>query len=281
MAWPAPQPADRPLAETRIALPETRRLDIFQQMLTRRGATVIRCPLVSIHDNPNPKPVHAWLDQLMSGQLDRVILYTGEGIRRLAGFAERAGRHQAFVAALARTFKLTRGPKPVKALRELGLRSDMAAEAPTTEGVVAALRHLNLNGQTVGVQLYGQKRNAPLEQALVEQGATAQRVHPYVYASAAENQQVAALIRSLAAGGVEVLAITASAQVDRLWQVARQQELEAELRRGLDRVFVAAVGPVAGQALIERGLTVDAMPDAPFALKPLMQAIIDARQRVG
>jgi len=37
---------------------------------------------------------------------------TGEAVRRLRGFAERAGLRDAYVTALGQTHTLTRGPKP-------------------------------------------------------------------------------------------------------------------------------------------------------------------------
>ena len=42
-------------------MPETRELDVLAQMLERDGAIVIRCPLVSIRDVPDPAPVVVWL----------------------------------------------------------------------------------------------------------------------------------------------------------------------------------------------------------------------------
>ena len=49
------------LANHTIAVPETRELDIFVGLLERRGARVIRCPLVAIKDASDPKPVLAWV----------------------------------------------------------------------------------------------------------------------------------------------------------------------------------------------------------------------------
>ena len=43
-----------------------------------------------------------------------------------------------FVRELARVRKTVRGPKPARALRELGLRPDIEAEAPTTDAGNAA-----------------------------------------------------------------------------------------------------------------------------------------------
>jgi Holliday junction resolvase len=79
------------LAGRRIAVPETRELDVFAQMLERHGANVIRCPLVAIRDVSDPAPVVAWLQRFTSTSPDDFVLLTGEGLERLVGFARRAG----------------------------------------------------------------------------------------------------------------------------------------------------------------------------------------------
>src|SRR5207302_10408586 len=116
-----------------------------------------------------------------------------EAVRRLAGFAERAGRRSAFVEALGRVPILARGPKPTQALRELGLAGARQAVSPTTEGVIASLKGEKLAGVTVGVTLYGAD-NPTLEGFLRDAGATVRTVLPYVYAAAADDDRVADLI---------------------------------------------------------------------------------------
>src|SRR6266480_4786847 len=102
------------LANRTIALAEGRQLEELAQMLEKEGATVLRCPMVSIIDAPDEGPVIDWLKKLSAGQLDYVVLMTGEGLRRLLGFAERAGIRESVVTALSRTRTVTRGPKPVR-----------------------------------------------------------------------------------------------------------------------------------------------------------------------
>ena len=80
-------------------------------------------------------------------------------MRRLVGFADRAGLKADFIAALKRVRKITRGPKPVKALREQGLEPDLTASAPTTDGLIATLSQQSMSGRTVGLQIYGQDPN--------------------------------------------------------------------------------------------------------------------------
>src|SRR5579864_4960171 len=128
----------QPLAGRTVAVPEARELEVFSAMLERRGATVVRCPLVAILDAPDPAPVLAFARDLTAGACDDLILTTGEGLRRMLACIERhePERRPGFLAALSQVRKITRGPKPVRALRELGLKADLTAAQPTTTGLI-------------------------------------------------------------------------------------------------------------------------------------------------
>lgn len=262
------------LSGRRIAIPETRELDLFAAMLERRGATVLRCPLVAIRDAPDPAPVLEWLRLFAAGGCDDLVLLTGEGVRRLVGCIERhePGLKDAFLRELTRVRKITRGPKPARELRELGLKPDIAAAVPTTEGVIAALREERLQGRRVGVQLYGTDPNRPLMDFLTAAGATVLPVAPYVYADEADDAAVRALLERMAAGEVDAIAFTSTPQVERLFAVGP----ESLVRSALSRTLVAAVGPVVGEALRERGIEVRTMPSGSYFLKPLTNVLEQA-----
>jgi len=256
----------------RIAVPESRELDLFVDMLERYGAVAVRCPLVSVHDVEEAAPVQAWLMRLAEGQHDDLILYTGEGLSRLLGFARRGGIEAEVIAGLRRTRKIARGPKPAKVLRSIGLSPDVMAEQPTTAGLIATLSMLDLNGSRVGVQLYPGGEDL-LTGFLQEAGAKPDPVLCYRYASDEEDERVARLIHELVTGEINLIAFTSTAQVRRLREVARQGGRASELDAAMQRVLIAAIGPVTAQAVEEAGWPVAAMPQDSFHLKPMVIAL--------
>ncbi len=276
-----PADSDAVLAGRVIAVPETRQLDVLAGLLERRGARVLRCPLVGIEDSPDTAAVVAWLDRLSSLPTDLVVFYTGEGIERLLGFARRADREATFLASLRRIPKLTRGPKPKRALHRLTLDADYEAPQPTTAGLVAAAANVPTPHRRVAVQLYSDSQDRELEQELRGRGIEVDSVSPYVYATGADDDHVARLIGQLEAGEVDAIAFTSKSQVQRLLALAQERRLEPSLRAGLTRTRVAAVGPIVAAELAAAGLRVDAMPEHGYSMKPLVTSLCELLGRAS
>lgn len=264
------------LAGRRIVVPETRELDVFARMLEQHGAITIRCPMVSITDVLDATPVEAWLRRFTTDPPDDLILMTGEGLGRLVGFARRAGLEEAFMAALTRVRKITRGPKPVRKLRELGLKPDLAVEPPTTAGIISSLSGENLVGRKIAIQLYPDNPNVELFNFLRGVGARPDPILCYVYGSSAEDRRVIEVIEEMAAGRVDLIAFTSTPQVRRMQQVAKANQSEEMLRQGLLRTTIAAVGPVVARAIEEAGGRVNIAPSDNFHMKPMVNKIIAA-----
>ncbi|MDY6830174.1 MAG: uroporphyrinogen-III synthase [Pseudomonadota bacterium] len=267
-------PASTPVFSGKtIAIPETRQLDVLAKLFEARGANTWRCPLVSIHDAPDPAPVRAWIERGIEGTFDLTIFFTGEGVRRLLGVAERSGVRDSWLNAMGQTPALCRGPKPERELRRLGVPIIHRAAAPTTDGVIATLDQLELHGQRVAVQLYGTDPNARLMSYLAARHAVVDPVAPYVYASESDEAAVLALIDGLVAGQVDAVVFTSQPQYQRLRHVAEKHDREADLVQGLANTKVAAVGPVIGDLLRSSGVRVDCAPEDRFFMKPMVTAM--------
>lgn len=279
MTEPAGQ--EGPLRGRCIAVPESRELDLFARLLERRGASVLRCPLVDIRDAADPAPVLAWIRTVNAGGCDDLLLFTGEGVSRLLGaiHAHAPSLRGPFLERLAAMRLIARGPKPGRVLRELGLRPDVVVEPATTQGIIDYLRGVDLHGRRVGVQLYGTEPNAPLMDFLAGAGATVLAVAPYRYADDVDDAAVSALMERMGQGAIDAMAFTSLQQVERLFRLADRLGQRTSWQAALSRTVVAAVGPLVAEALNRHGVAVQAIPEGSYYLKPLTQALIRALTR--
>jgi uroporphyrinogen-III synthase len=261
----------------RILILETREEAQFSKLLAEQGAEVVQCPMFAIHDAPDPAPVEAWIRRAVDKPLDDLVLMTGEGLRRIMKLARGRGIDQAFVAALAKSRKFTRGPKPGKALREVGLEAQQTTEKPTTEGVIEMLEKLDLRGRRLGLQLYPDKNHTALIGTLTAQGAEVDTVLPYVYDSKAADANIVTAIDDMAEGRIDSIALTNLGQVRRLIEAAKAHGSEAKLREGLERTLIASVGPAVSGELAVHGLRTDISPaDEAYFMRPLISAMATA-----
>src|SRR5262245_8460682 len=107
------------LSGYRIPILETREEAQFSRLLKDQGADVMQCPMFTISDAPDAAPVEAWIRRFIDKPCDDLVLMTGEGLRRLLKVVRRLGVEPSFLTALSSARKFARGPKPVKALREV------------------------------------------------------------------------------------------------------------------------------------------------------------------
>jgi uroporphyrinogen-III synthase len=94
-------------------------------------------------------------------------------------------------------------------------------------------------------------------------------VAPYLYADAASDSAVRELLGRMRGGGIDAIAFTSKAQVERLFRAAPADEVRAALAA----TQVAAVGPVVGETLAAYGVAVNAMPESSWFMKPLTASL--------
>ena len=268
--------ADR-LNGYRILILETREEAQFSRLLAEQGAEVVQCPMFAIHDAPDAAPVEAWIVRCIARPFDDMVFLTGEGLRRLMKVARRVGNDQDFVAALGKARKFARGPKPGRALREIGLEPQQTTEKPTSEGIAEMLARVDLGGHRLGLQLYPDKDHSALIGAITAKGAEVDAVLPYVYDAKAADSNIVTAIEEMAQGRIDAIALTSSGQPRRLLDVAQAHGCEARLREGLSRTPIASVGPVVSEELLAHGLKADIMPaNESYFMKPLISAMATA-----
>jgi len=268
--------ADR-LTGNRILILETREEAQFSRLLAEQGADVLQCPMFTIQDAPDPAPIEAWIRRCIEQPFDDLVLMTGEGLRRLMTVVRRIGLETEFIAALSKIRKFTRGPKPGRALRDLGLESQVTTDKPTSEGVSELLARYDLKGHRLGLQLYPDRDHSALIGAIKAGGAEVDSVLPYVYDAKAADANILTAINEMISGRVDAIALTSSGQSRRLFDVAKAHGVEDRLREGLARTQIASVGPVVTEELHAHGVppTITPAGEAYF-MKPLISAMAAA-----
>ncbi|MDG2249993.1 MAG: uroporphyrinogen-III synthase [Gammaproteobacteria bacterium] len=264
---------ESPLCGKKIALPESRQLDVLAALFERRQAKVFRVPLVTILDTPDQTATIKWLHWFIRETPDYFIILTGEGLRRLLDASARNNIKDEFVKALGSVQKICRGPKPGRALKEVGLSSDIESSIPTSEGIMKTLEPLKLDDLRVAVQLYGDDPNVQLMAYLHQQNLAAiESVAPYVYAAHSNIEEVQELIDRLSNNELDLLAFTSKSQVKRLFRVAKEFDLLDDLHKGLLVTHVGAIGPIVQQELTDYGVQISVAPSTKYFMKPFVKA---------
>lgn len=263
-----------PLENIHVGILEHRFAKEFSTLFEKLGATVYACALLEEKPVENRDELQTFIHHVLERKLDLMIFLTGVGARFLVAEAEEMGAKDEFIKALGNVTIVVRGPKPVAALRQLGLRPDITPQNPTTEGVIEALRTQDLQGRRVGVQLYGTP-NPQLVSALQAKGASVTPVQVYAYGAAADSSAVNEFIGQVLDGKVHVIAFTSGPQVNMLFDFAAQLGLADTLSKALQtRIVTASIGEITTRALQSRGITPQIVPQQ-AKMAALVQAVRD------
>ncbi len=253
------------LGGLRVISFESRRSAEIAELIKNCGGAPIQAPSMREIPLTDQHDALAFGEALVAGAVDVLILLTGVGARMLIGALSTRRSRDAVVAALGRVTLVCRGPKPVAALKEVGLAPALTVPEPNTwRDLLSALDgRLPVEGKRVAVQEYG-ARNEELLAGLQQRGALVTPVTIYGWALPEDLGPLQAGIERIVAREVEVALFTSATQVEHLFTVAREMRQEEALRETLRRwIVVASIGPITSVALRERGLTPDLEPAHP------------------
>src|SRR6266481_10022189 len=209
-----------------LALESRRAIELAKLVGTYGGEPVVAPAMREVPLESN-KEALAFAKALFAGEFDMVIFLTGVGTRALLSVVETSYKREDYIAALQRVKVVARGPKPIAALRELGITPAITAPEPNTwhellralDEAAASQEQLGLRGARVAVQEYGVS-NPELLTGLRERGAIVTRVPVYRWALPHDLAPLRAAITAIAEGTVDVALFTTAVQAVHLFQVA-------------------------------------------------------------
>ena len=256
----------------RIAVLESRFGEHLVDLLAKQGAIPFHAPALAEEPDLDPETIRRLIARWAEHPVKLAIFQTGVGTRALFEAVDRLGLARQLLALLARGAVAVRGPKPTAVLRGRSVRIDFSAEEPyTTVEVLAAIRNMELTGERVLVQRYGET-NLGLEEGLEARGAAVIEVPTYRWALPHDIGPLLRLIDALDRGEIDAAVFTSASQVRNLFAVAEQHAGTNHLRRRLNAVVVASIGPVCSDALAKAGVKVT-LEASPPKLGPLVEML--------
>jgi uroporphyrinogen-III synthase len=257
-------------AGLRVLALESRRAAELSKLISTYGGEPMVAPSMREVPLESNTEALAFAEKLFAGEFDAVIFLTGVGARALLSVVETAHKRDDYVAALQRVKVVARGPKPVAALREIGITPALTVPEPNTwrellhalDAAANSPAGIRLRGARVAVQEYGVS-NPELIAGLNERGTSVTRVPVYQWALPEDLAPLRAAVEALAAKTIDVVLFTTSVQAVHLFQVAVKMHLEDALRSGLQHAVVASIGPTTSEELSRRGITRDLEPSHP------------------
>ena len=253
------------LSGLRVLSLESRRAAEMAKLIASYGGNPTVAP--SMREVPIESNVAAieFARTLADGGFQVVIFLTGVGIRALARVVETVYPLEQFVAALQRVTVVSRGPKPLAALREMGVSAVLAVPEPNTWRDLLHLldrEKVALQGAQVAVQEYGEP-NTEMIEGLVERGSKVTQVPVYKWDLPEDMGPLRDAVHKIVRGEIDLILFTTSVQVLHLLRIAREMGEESGLRHGLATAVIGSIGPVTSDELREQKIRVDFEPEHP------------------
>lgn len=255
--------ATRGFAGMTVVAFESRMADQMAALIARHGGNPLVAPSLQEIPLENNTEALDFAKDLIAGNVDLLILLTGVGTRTLVDVWKPQFPLEVIRQALTNTTLVCRGPKPIAALKELGLKPHITVPEPNTwRDILYTLdehKPEGLSGLRIAVQEYG-TANTDLTQGLTERGAQVRSVPVYRWALPDDVEPLKRALRGIVDGNVSVVVFTSAAQVDHIVQVLAAADELAAFRDALEKTMVASIGPVTSRRLRHHHLPVDFEP---------------------
>jgi len=264
----------------RVAALESRRRDDFARLIERFGGVSFVSPSMRELPIDHNKEAVDFAYRIMTGEIGVVIFLTGVGFRHFIATVEKHVDKQRLIDSLSDIVTIARGPKPVAAMRELGLQPSFRAPEPNTWREVLQLvdQHVPVANVAVGLQEYG-VTNHSLIAGLEARGARVVNVRVYQWDLPEDTEPLKENILAICRGERDCLLFTSAHQAVNLLRMAEELGCESEFRRALDHLVVASIGPTTTEMLQHLQLPVD-LESSPNKMGHLVQASADKCHRI-
>src|SRR6266550_3026920 len=205
----------------RVAALESRNATELARLIEKFGGRPFVSPSMREVPIEHNREAVDFANRLITGEIDVMIFMTGVGFRHLLAAVEKHVDRQRYLHSLADITTICRGPKPVAAMAEVGLKPTHRVPEPNTwrELLATIDAGVPIANHTVGLQEYG-ITNRSLIAGLEARGAKVVNVRVYQWELPEDTKPLEENIKTIIAGDRDVLLFTSAHQVANLLRMA-------------------------------------------------------------
>jgi uroporphyrinogen-III synthase len=244
-----------------IGVTADRRADAQIELLTRRGANVLRGPTIGTSYLGEEEALKTSTLSVIDQPPEVLVANTGIGMRSWFEAAQAWGLDAQLAGALAGTVVVARGPKAVGAAQLAGLRVDHHASSEQLSEVLDLLLGMGVAGRSIVVQLHGVD-HMPFVDELAAAGAVVRAVPVYRWTLPDDRSPALRLIEAACEARLDALTFTSAPAIGNLLEIAEGAGRRDDLLTALNvRLVAACVGPVCAAAARDLGIRLPVAPE--------------------
>jgi uroporphyrinogen-III synthase len=231
------------------------------ELIKKRGGKPYFIPAIEIKGPSDLSPIKDFIGELQKGKVDYVIFMSVNGVRYLLSASENLSLLDSTLEGLKKTVTVAVGPKTAQELKAHKIPVNLVPAKYTSEGLLQSLRQLDISGKTICIPRTS-GATPILKEKLGEMGALVKEVYVYDSVLPVDQKLREKFFQDLTAEKIDAIIFGSALSVKNLFQMPSDQISTEKLRDLMNRkVTVVAIGPVTADALVERGVKVDVMPD--------------------
>lgn len=253
-----------------VTRPEGRNEKLIEMIKSLGGIPYV-VPLIEVNPTQEEEDVLSFLNEIIRGGLDLIVLLSVNSVRSLFNAASKYGLKDALIEGAKIIRFVAIGASTARELRNLGVSNILTAERQSTEGVLETLGELELKGLRVGMPR-SSKADDELKAILSSMGALVWEFAAYTTGLPGDKARISRFIKDLIEGSIDAVTFTSRSIVEGLFAVSEEEGVTAQLRDALRSVKVASIGPKTKEALENWEVQVNVMPEA-YSVEAMMDAL--------
>lgn len=248
-----------------ITRPKAQAKEIVESIKTL-GGDVILLPMVEVKTVYDRRKLSDFCRKLADGRIDYVVFMSANGVRSLIDISKRFRMKMRLLDAIKNTVVVAVGDKTATRLRLEGIDVKIIPLEFSSKGIVEELSNVDLVRKHVYVVRTSASGNY-LRDRLSKYEALVSEYYVYDSRRPKVSKALKSVVNKLLDADVWAIVFTSPSTVENFLVLSNRFIDKRRLVECLNRVVVAAIGPVTSSFLVKEGIQVDVMPKRYLSLE--------------